>query len=102
MRKNADLTAVVVDEAPLHGWSIGGAPVPVAAYLDVKVTRNTNSADEKERFIALAAALLREVLGDGLPVATYVVVDEIAPDAWGYGGLSQEARRRAASSVNAA
>jgi 4-oxalocrotonate tautomerase len=93
MRKRPDLTAVLVEEVPPHAWSVGGEPVPVAAHLDVKVTAGTNTAAEKERFVAEATALLREVAGEALPVATYVVVHEVAGDAWGYDGLTQEERR---------
>jgi 4-oxalocrotonate tautomerase len=102
LRKKTELTSVLVEEASLHRWAIGGEPAPVAAHLDVKVTQGTNTSQEKEHFIASAAMLLREVMGDALPVATYVVVDEIAADAWGYDGLSQEERRRAALSARAA
>jgi 4-oxalocrotonate tautomerase len=96
MRKNAELTSVLVEVVPLQAWSIGARPTPAAAHLDVKVTQGTNSPEEKERFIAEATALLRDVIGDALPVATYVVVDDVPADAWGYGGLTQDARRRAA------
>lgn len=94
MRKKADLTAVLVEQVPVQAWSVGASPVPVAAHLDVKVTQGTNTPQEKERFVASAAQLLREVLGEGLPVATYVVVDEVAGDAWGYDGLTQDQRRQ--------
>ena len=101
MRKNAELTSVLVEVVPLDGWFIGGQPASIAAHLDVKVTRGTNSSEEKESFIAEATALLREVMSDVLPVATYVVVDEVPADAWGYDGLSQEERRRAAMAQRA-
>ena len=102
MRKDAELTAVLVEAVPLAAWSTGGRPAPAAAHLDVKVTQGTNTADEKARFIAEATALLREVMGDALPLATYVVVDEVPADAWGYGGVTQDARRRAARPRDAA
>jgi 4-oxalocrotonate tautomerase len=85
-----------VEVVPLDGWLIGGQPASIAAHLDVKVPQGTNSSEEKESFITEATALLRAVMSDALPVATYVVVDEAPADAWGYDGLSQEERRRAA------
>lgn len=94
MGKKAELTAVLVEQLPAQAWSVGASTVPVAAHLDVKVTEGTNTPEQKERFVALAAKLLREVLGDGLSTATYVVVDEVAADAWGYDGLTQDQRRR--------
>lgn len=91
--KQPELTAVLVEQAAVEGWAVGGAPVRVAAHLDAKVTAGTNAPDEKARFVAQAHDLLKEVLGAELPVASYVVVDELAGDAWGYGGLTQEQRR---------
>src|SRR3954463_2922142 len=86
--KDAGLTAVLVEPAPIAGWAVGRRPVATAAHLAAKVTAGSNSAPDKARFIAKAARLLKEVLGSGLPVATYVVVEEIAADAWGYDGLT--------------
>jgi 4-oxalocrotonate tautomerase len=99
LRKKAALTSVLVEQVPVSGWSIGGNPLTVAAHLDAKVTAGTNTAEEKARFIAEAHALLKAVLGAELPLATYVVVDELPADAWGYDGLTQA--HRAASSVAA-
>jgi 4-oxalocrotonate tautomerase len=96
MRKEPELTSVLVEQVPLAGWLVGGRSASVAAHIDVKVTQGTNTAEEKGRFISSAAVLLRNVLGGNLPTATYVVVDEKAADAWGYDGLTQEHRRQGA------
>lgn len=93
MRKKAELTAVLVETHEATRWSIGGQPVPCAAHLDVKVTAGTNSADEKAEFVRQAHDLLKSAFDASLPLATYVVIDEVAADAWGYGGLTQETRR---------
>ena len=93
MRKKAELTAVLVESHSATNWSVGGAPVPLAAHLDVKVTAGTNSVEEKAEFVRQAHDLLKSALGADLPLATYVVIDEVPADAWGYGGLTQEARR---------
>lgn len=90
--KKAGLTAVVVEPVAASGWTIGAEPVARAAHLDVKVTRGTNTAAEKGRFVAAAHALIAEVLGPRLPLATYVVVDEVPAEAWGYGGRTQADR----------
>lgn len=97
MRKKPELTAVLVEQVAASGWSIGAESVRAAAHLDVKVTAGTNSAEEKARFVASAAELLREVLGRELPTATYVVVDEVPGDAWGYDGVTQDHRRSVAA-----
>lgn len=93
MRKRPEVTAVVVDVAEAGRWSVGGEPVSVAANLDVKVTRGTNTHEEKAQFVAAVADMFRRILGPDLPIATYVVVDEVEADAWGYDGVTQEERR---------
>lgn len=93
MRKKAELTSVLVEQPDVGGWSIGGAPVPQAAHWDVKVTAGTNTDDEKAAFVEQAHRLLKDAIGSTLPVATYVVIDEIAADAWGYDGRTQAYRR---------
>ncbi|KQT69620.1 MULTISPECIES: tautomerase family protein [unclassified Aureimonas] len=92
MHKKADLTAVLIEQQAEGSWSVGGHVVPSAAHLDVQVTAGTNSPDEKTAFIREAHALLSDTIGSSLPLATYVVVQEIAADAWGYGGQTQAAR----------
>jgi 4-oxalocrotonate tautomerase len=100
MHKKAELTAVLVEQVPAHSWAIGGNNVRAAAHLDVKVTEGTNTAVEKARFIGEAMQLLKNVLGaEELHPATYVAIDEVAADAWGYDGRTQDARRHAAASA---
>jgi 4-oxalocrotonate tautomerase len=96
MRKNADLTSVLVEPVALSGWSIGGAVAQAAAaHVEINVTAGTNTGAEKARMIAQQAALLKEVLGEALPVATYVIIREVPADAWGYDGLTQQQRGKA-------
>ena len=95
MRKVGDLTAVLVEQVPVGNWTVGGQPALAAAHLDVKVTAGTNSAAEKERFVAEAMELLRNVIGPELNPVTYVVVHEVAADAWGWSGQTQAGRAAA-------
>jgi 4-oxalocrotonate tautomerase len=91
--KKAELTAVLVEHIPAGGgWSVGGQPVAVAAHLDAKISADTNSTEEKARFIDEAHKMLRETLGEGLPIATYVVLHEVPGNAWGYAGRTQAHR----------
>ncbi|MEA2976127.1 MAG: 4-oxalocrotonate tautomerase [Alphaproteobacteria bacterium] len=99
MRKVPTLTAVAIEQIASSDWTIGAAPVSSrAAHIDVKVTQGTNSPAEMARFVKEAHALLKATLGE-LPEATYVVIHEIPAVAWGYGGLTQEARRQQLASV---
>ncbi len=93
LAKRAELTAVRIETVPSGAWSVGGAPVSPAAHLEANITAETNSAEEKARFVTEAHALLQEAAGGALPLATYVVIREIDAESWGYGGRTQAARR---------
>ena len=61
-------------------------------YVNIKVTREGVSADEKAALIEGATRLLSDVL-DKDPSTTFVVIDEVDMEDWGIGGLPVEAYR---------
>ena len=95
MRKNPELTSIRIDEFGADDWSIGGKPMTVraatAVHMDIKVTNNTNTSEEKAEMIRRGMAMLREVIGN-TPEASYIVIHDVAADAWGYDGRTQYAR----------
>jgi 4-oxalocrotonate tautomerase len=92
MHKKPELTAVLVEQVDAARWTVGATAVRAATHLDVKVTAGTNTPEEKRRFVSEAVGLLRSVIGPTLNPVCYVVVHEIAADAWGYGGRTQADR----------
>jgi 4-oxalocrotonate tautomerase len=62
-------------------------------YVNIKVTREGVTAEQKERLIRGVTELLRDVLGKP-PSATFVVIDEIDTDNWGVGGKTITAIRK--------
>lgn len=102
--KRPELTAVSIIDLPSSSWMIGTQPQSdsgrPAAHAEVTVTSGTNTAEQKARFIAGMAALLRETL-PALHQATYVVVREIDARSWGYDGLTQDDRKQASPGVRA-
>ncbi|GLT11106.1 tautomerase [Sulfitobacter porphyrae] len=68
-------------------------------YVNIKITREGGpegtgpSAQEKGRLIKGVTDLLQEVLGKD-PATTFVVIDEVALDDWGIGGLPVPDYRR--------
>jgi 4-oxalocrotonate tautomerase len=92
LHKVGPLVGVLVEEVPLAGWSVGAAPVACAAQVDAIISAETNTAEEKGRFIAEASRLLKDVLGSQLADVSYVVIHEVPKDSWGYGGLTQAHR----------
>lgn len=55
-------------------------------YVNIKVTREGVTREQKAELIAGVTELLVRVL-DKSPAATHVVIDEIDLDNWGLGGL---------------
>jgi 4-oxalocrotonate tautomerase len=92
LHKKAPLTAVLVEQVDIAGWSVGAEPVARAAQIDAIISAGTNTPAEKAHFIAEANRLLHDVLGAELPDVTYVVIHDVPQDSWGYGGLTQAHR----------
>lgn len=91
--KRADLTSVLVTEVGDSDriWTIGDQFQPAAAVVEAFITQGTNTAAEKADFIAQMDAALRHVLPE-LAAPTYVILQEVAAESWGWGGRTQAAR----------
>ena len=61
-------------------------------YVNIKITRDGATAEQKAKLIAGVTQLLVDVL-DKNPQTTVVVIDEIDTDNWGIGGESVTQRR---------
>lgn len=61
--------------------------------VNIKITRERATAEQKRRLIEGATKLLVDVLGKN-PATTVVVIDEIDTDNWGVGGEPVTARRQ--------
>ena len=66
-------------------------------YVNIKVTREGVTTDQKAELISGVTDLLVRVL-DKSPATTFVVIDEVALEDWGVGGLPVEQFRREAAS----
>lgn len=55
-------------------------------YVNIKVTREGVTSDQKAALIAGVTTLLQDVLQKP-PASTFVVIDEVALEDWGIGGL---------------
>jgi len=55
-------------------------------YVNIKITKEGATAEQKKQLIAGATQLLVDVLGKN-PASTVVVIDEVDMDNWGLGGL---------------
>ncbi len=62
-------------------------------YVNIRITREGASAEQKARLIRGVTELLRDTLGKN-PATTVVVIDEVDTDNWGIGGESVTERRK--------
>ncbi|WP_306140970.1 4-oxalocrotonate tautomerase family protein [Roseibium sp. MMSF_3412] len=65
-------------------------------YVNIQVTREGVTPEQKSRLIRGATDLLVDVLGKN-PATTFVVVDEVEMENWGIGGVPVEEFRSKAS-----
>ena len=56
-------------------------------YVNIKITREGATAEQKKQLIAGVTQLLVDTLGKN-PATTVVVIDEVDTDNWGIGGHS--------------
>ena len=62
-------------------------------YVNIKITREGATTEQKAALIKGATQLLVDVLGKN-PATTVVVIDEVDTDNWGIGGESVTVRRK--------
>ncbi|QWP77249.1 hypothetical protein J5226_02250 [Lysobacter sp. K5869] len=97
--KRRELIAIEVRFIERAQWFIGGQSLEELGkntfFLDISITDETNTKDEKARFIEQAYAQLAALIGEVHEVSYIHVVDARAA-AYGYGGATQEHRYQAA------
>jgi len=62
-------------------------------FVNIKITRDGTTAEQKEQLIKGATDLLVKVLNKN-PATTTVVIEEVDTDNWGLGGESITTRRK--------
>ncbi len=62
-------------------------------YVNIKITRENATPDQKAALIRGVTDLLAEVLNKD-PATTFIVIDEVAFEDWGVGGLPVDEYRR--------
>ena len=93
--KKKDLISVAMEYVPANQWFIGGSSLSsqglASFFLEIKVTEGTNTKNEKASYIKKVFAAFESALGKLNP-ASYIVIQEVRADAWGYEGATQEFR----------
>lgn len=68
-------------------------------YVNVRITRDGVTAEQKAAIVREITATLERVL-DKRPEHTHVIIDEVDPENWGYAGmLTTEYRKQAADNA---
>ncbi len=63
-------------------------------YVNIKITREGATTEQKARLIKRVTDLLVDVLGKN-PATTVVIIDEVETDNWGIAGETVTVRRQA-------
>ncbi len=90
LNKKAEVTSVLVEFVSQKSWNIGGKTC-VTFYLNIKITKGTNTKEQKANYIEKTYKDFNELLEEVNP-ASYIVIDEVEADSWGFEGLTQEYR----------
>lgn len=95
LKKNPQVTAITIQYVPRDCWVVGGELLSEqnksSFYLDIKVTDETNTKDEKADYIREVFAGFKGILGD-LHDESYIYIEDVRAAAYGYGGRTQEFR----------
>jgi len=62
-------------------------------YVNIKITKDGATAENKAQVISGVTNLLRDILGKN-PATTVVVIDEVDTDNWGVGGETVTERNK--------
>ena len=93
--KKPEVTAIAIDYVPRDSWWVGGRLLSEQGknsfYFDIKITDETNTKEEKARYIREAFTGLERILGN-LHEESYIHVEDVRAASYGYGGLTQEYR----------
>lgn len=95
LKKKPEVTAIAIDYVSREHWTIGGKTLKElgkhSVYFDIKITDETNTKDEKARYIQEAYEGFQKILGT-LDEKSYVYVQDVRAATYGYGGKTQEYR----------
>ena len=95
LHKDPALTAVAIEFVAPELWFIGNASLAAQKVrsfnLNISITDETNTKDEKARYIAAVYSAMGELVG-GVHEKSYVLITAAQAAAYGYGGITQEER----------
>ncbi|MGV0168784.1 tautomerase family protein [Furfurilactobacillus sp. WILCCON 0119] len=95
LKKARPVVAIDLAFVPAAHWYIGGQAVAdtdkPTFFLEIKLTEGTNTREQKAQFLTEVYSRMTTILGD-LNEASYVVIQDVNGNSWGFGGQTQEFR----------
>ncbi len=95
LHKKSELTSIAVRYVDPEHWVVGGRTLAEqgrsSAYVEIKITDETNTRAEKAAYIQAVFSGLAALMPK-LHHESYIHVDDVRAGAYGYGGLTQEYR----------
>lgn len=95
LHKKPELTSIAVRYVDPEHWVVGGRTLVEqgcsSAYIEIKITDETNTRSEKAAYIQAVFNGLSALIPN-LHHESYIHVDDVRAGAYGYGGLTQEFR----------
>ncbi|MYV17685.1 tautomerase family protein [Furfurilactobacillus milii] len=93
--KAGPVAAVDVHFTDPNEWFIGAKSVAetneTSFFVEIKITESTNSRDDKAAFVKATFEQMSQLFPN-IASTSYVVLQDVASDSWGYGGKTQEFR----------
>jgi 4-oxalocrotonate tautomerase len=93
--KKPEVTAIAISYVDPRDWIIAGKSLQShgksSFALEIKVTDETNTKDEKKRYIQAVFDGFSKILGD-IHEESYIHVHDVRAASYGYGGKTQEFR----------
>lgn len=91
LNKKAEVTAINIEFVSSKYWFIGDTRDKKSFFLDIKITKDTNTKEQKSEYINKVYKDMKSILGD-INSTSYIVIDEVPSNSWGYDGFTQEYR----------
>jgi 4-oxalocrotonate tautomerase len=93
--KKPEVTAMTVSYVDPRDWIVDGRSLAAtnhsSLYLDIKITDETNTKQEKARYIEAVFEAFERLLGNLHP-HSYIYVEDVRAASYGFGGKTQEFR----------
>ncbi len=95
LKKKQEVTSIAIEYVNPGDWSIGGMTLKeqgkTTFYFDIKITDETNTKDEKAKYISESFEGFKRIFGN-LHETSYIHIEDVRAATYGFGGLTQEYR----------